>query len=436
MKRDVIFIVCVSILILTLIIGIDVRGINEISIIENRPLVDFPRFSMDSFFDTSYQSNIEDALTDQILFGENFKATFNSIKNNNLNIMVYVLKGLEGSKANKLGSNNIDKVELNIEDLEKLLTEELLINDGKIPNNISFETSLTPKGSNFFAIDDSGHIVAIKRSVSDSNELFEAKAANFNELVKNYPELSYFIYYIETSADIDFINGEINHDLVNSLFAKLDSSIKRGALYINNLNTFKKYFYKTDHHWNTEGQLKGYRDIIELLKGEDELKLDIKTELIKDIKYYGYRARSISDFSVSDEFSVLVADLPEYEVFINGKEKPYDNKKEYIAGEHSWDKGFNHYGTANGGDYALVEYRFNQPENENILVFVESFSNPINSFIASYYNNTYFIDLRFYEKTYGRKFDFGDFVNDHNIDQVLFSGYYFFYANNEFLITD
>ncbi len=436
MKRDIIFIVCVSILILTLIIGIDVRGINEISIIENRPLVDFPRFSMDSFFDTGYQSNIEDALTDQILFGEYFKATFNSIKNNNLSIMVYVLKGLDRSKTNKFGSNNIDKIELDIEDLEKLLREELLISEGKIPGNFTFETNLTPKGNSFFQIEDSGHIIAPKRTVLDANKLFELKANNYNMLVENYPELSYYIYYIETSSDIDFINGEMNHDLVKSFFEKLNSSIKKDAFYINSLEVFKKYFYKTDHHWNTEGQLKGYTDIIRLLKGEDEEKLDIKTELIEGIEYYGYRARSISDFSVSDEFSILVADLPEHRVFINGKEKPYDNKKEYIAGEHSWDKGFNHYGIANGGDYALVEYRFNQPEKENILVFVESFSNPINSFIASYYNNTYFIDLRFYEKTYGKKFDFGDFVNENNIEQVLFTGYYFFYANNEFLITD
>ncbi len=84
----------------------------------------------------------------------------------------------------------------------------------------------------------------------------------------------------------------------------------------------------------------------------------------------------------------------------------------------------------------MVEYRYNQPAKGNIVIFAESFSNPINELIAAHFNHTYFIDLRHYERDYGKPFDFGDFIEGKNIDQVLLTGYLYFYANDTFLIND
>ena len=70
------------------------------------------------------------------------------------------------------------------------------------------------------------------------------------------------------------------------------------------------------------------------------------------------------------------------------------------------------------------------------MVLVESFSNPINELIAAHFDNTYFIDLRHYEKDTGRPFDFGEFIKGKNIDQVLLTGYFYFFANDVFLVND
>lgn len=293
MKRDYVFTSCVGLLLLTLIIGIFVRGKKEVSTIENRVLEDFPQFSADGLLDNSYQSNLEVALTDQILFGDALKTIYNNMKNRNFDIVVSALKGIENKDLNLAGETKddvfIDKEPIE-EPVEAIIDE---VDTTPQPRNLTFETSVTPRSGGFFQTDDSGHLIIPKRTPADARKLFEPKANNYNNLVKNYPELSYHLYYIETDVDMDFINGSIDHELAKGFFQMLDPSINTGALYINGPEEYKRYFYKTDHHWDTEGQLKGYEGMIQLLLGKDEELLDIETGFVEGAGYNGSRSRQI-----------------------------------------------------------------------------------------------------------------------------------------------
>lgn len=438
MKRDKIFVLTVVTLILVLVFGIIVRGEKEKSITENRNLESFPKFSIYDFLTADFQSNIENALTDQILFGEIFKSNYNLLKNNNTRLIVMGLLGLQkGKQADSQRSKILDYDYIDFNAYKIFRDIEQVPYIKKInPKYNDFQIALTPFGNNLAKIDETSHLVYPKRTLEQANELFDLKANNYNKLVQDYPELSFNCYYIETDVDVDFINGEISHDLVENFHERLDESIGKSVLYINNPEEYKKYFYKTDHHWDVEGQLKGYKDIIRTIKGRYELPLEIEITPIEGAKYNGYKSRQTGNYDIYDDLSLLWCELPEHEVFINGEKRGYGNKKNYIAGNFSSEEGINHYGLSNGGDFGLIEYSFNQPEKENLLVFVESFSNPINAFIASHFNNTYFIDLRYYENTYEKPFKFGEFVEKYDINEVLFTGYYFFYANNVFLISD
>lgn len=438
MKRDKVFLFTVVSLVLVLVFGIVVRGEKEKSISENRKLESFPKFSMEGFLSADFQNNMEDALTDQILLGEVFKSGYNLFKNNNTSLIVNGLLGLQNKdKDNSTRSRILDydyidfngyKVFSDIEEPPYIRRINPKYND--------FEIGLTPFGNNLAKIDETSHLVYPKRTIEVADDLFNSKAGNYNKLVKAYPDLSFTSYYIETDVDVDFIGGEISHDLVESFHGKLDESIKKAVLYVNSPEDYQKYFYKTDHHWNVEGQLQGYKDITRIIKGKYEVPLEIEILSVDTAKYNGYKSRQTGNYDIYDDLSLLWVDLADHEVFINGEKRGYGNKKSYIGGNFSQEAGINHYGLANGGDFGLVEYKFNQPEEKNLLVFVESFSNPINPFIASHFDNTYFIDLRYYEDTYKKPFDFGDFVDKYDIDEVLFTGYYFFYANNVFLISD
>jgi len=445
MKRDLIFILTTLILIICLFTGIFIRGIQTKTIIENRSLEGFPIFSIGSFMDTSFQQSMESALSDQLLFGEDAKYFYNKIKNNNLDFVVLGLQGLKnddyiGAKVtnNEVDTNEVE-IDAQIDKTPAIIMEEQTQQTAMVPRNpeyMTFDIALRPRGSDILEIEESGHLVYPKKTVLEGEILRLSKTENYNKIVDNYPELNYFCYYIETYADIDFINGEISHDVVDAFFKDLDPRIKTSALYINSPKEYQQYFYKTDHHWNVEGQLQGYKDVIGLVKGNYEPILDIRILPIGDLKYNGSRSRTLNDFTTKDDFKILKSDLGDFTSYINYEEAPYGRKEDYIAGDYSEATGFNYYGDCNGGDYGIVSFDFEQPDKGNLICYVESFSNPIKTFIASHYNKAYFIDVRHYESTMGNSLDFGDFVTEHEIDDVLFLGSYKFYMTTIFEIND
>lgn len=420
MSKDKIFISLIILIILSLSLGTFIGGRKEVSVTENRKLEYFPKFSRESFFNNSFQRGIESALVDQIPIGEEFKIKYNSLRNKNLNSVVSALKTFESDR----------KYTSIIE------TDRDIVVDNSIPEDFKFELEITPKGNSVFEIDQTNHLIYPQKNLMDSRKLLKSKADNYNQLVKDYPEISFHCNYIETDEDIDFINGNINHSLIKEFHKYLDPTIKKSALYLNRPSEFQKYFYKTDHHWNARGQLEGYKTIMKNLKGPDVELLDINEIPIKGAKYNGSKSREIYDYKIYDEFEVLRADLPNHQTYINNQKAPYGYKEDFIKGNFKKEKGKNYYGDANGGDFGIIKYEFNTPNEQNLLVFVDSFSNPIKEFIASHYNNTYFIDLRDYENVYGKKFDFGDFVKANNINQVLYTGYILSFANDVFLVTD
>lgn len=436
MKRNIIFCTVVCIVVLGMVLGIFIRGIETESIIENKNLANFPEFTFNEFIDSSFQNSIEEALSDQLLLGQMLKNKYNKMKNTNLQYMVSSIRSLENTFGSKEVSSFVGTAsehEINQDNSENLQTQS---EEPTKPKEVYFHIDLTPKGNSLMEMEDTKHLIYPARTLDDAKILFQSKADNYNYLVGNHPDIQFFGYYIETDVDVDFINGVISHTLYNALLEKMDDSIKFEALSINRVEDYQSNFYMTDHHWNTTGQYKGYKDIIHLIKGQEEPLLNIETVELPDIKYNGYKSRRIDDYSNYDAFAMLKGDLPAHEVYVYDSAQNYGKKQGYELGQYKFEQGFNYYADCFGGDDGLVEYCYNQPDEGNLLVFVDSFSNPIKEIVASHFNNTYYIDLRNYEAHYGHPFDFGDFVSEHDITKVLFTGYYFFYANDTFLIND
>lgn len=426
--RNIIFICMISIFILFFIGGIPFRGIENHSITENRSLVTFPSFCLSSFMDASYQDQLENALSDQLILSQNLKTAYNQFKRTSLNLTIRLLKNKEIEMLQPPASP--DRAESNHPiDLSNKPAEPTPHVDPP-----HFHLSLTPRGDDLMELDDSHHLVFPPRTIEDADPLFTSKTNNYNEFISLYPNIDFYSYYIETDVDINFIKGEITHDLAHFLQSKFNKNIVFDFLKVSTPKDYQQYFFKTDHHWTIPGQLQGYKDIVTLLKGKEEPLLDLEAVTFPEVKYYGYKSRKLDDFGIYDSFGFWKASLPEHKEYINGKEMHYGDQSAYERGEYSLEEGTNHYGACYGYDFGLIEYDFPDTTKGNLLLFVDSFSNPINALIASHFHHTYVVDLRYYERDYGNPFDFSDFAEGKDIDKVLFSGYYFFYANDEFLI--
>ena len=120
------------------------------------------------------------------------------------------------------------------------------------------------------------------------------------------------------------------------------------------------------------------------------------------------------------------------EVEINyEKVDDYGKMSQYFKDEDiDYSQETNHYGEFYGWDNGIVKFTVNENiDKGNLLIFSNSYSNAINKLIASNYNQTYVIDVRFYEAEVGEKFDFERFVNDNNIDKILFITNDYYYLN-------
>ena len=80
----------------------------------------------------------------------------------------------------------------------------------------------------------------------------------------------------------------------------------------------------------------------------------------------------------------------------------------------------NHYAEFYGYDFGEVVFDYKN-NNDNLLILSNSFSNPINTLLASHFNKTYVIDPRYY-KLEGSKFNYRNYIEKHKIDKVLIMG--------------
>lgn len=419
MKRGLVFLFILAMLVIVLTGGIFVRGIKADSTIENRALAEFPAFSLVSFIKTDYQTNLEQALSDQLILGQTLKGIYNKIKNSNTSFVVSRLKNVSKIQA---PASLSPPSEIEVGDPTEIIDK--------------FPVSLTPRGGELMEIDDSKHLVFHRYPIEYAAEFLDRKAQNINHLAANHPNISFSCFYIETDVDVDFINQQNNHELAGNFHSYLNKQVKFDKLALDTLTDYQEMFYKTDHHWTDLGQYEGYKKIINLLKGSDEGLFPTEHISLSNLQFNGYKSRQLDDYTIYDNFGILKERVPEHQVYINHSLGLYGTKDAYISGNYSLERGYNHYGVCNGGDYGLIEFRFNQPEKDNLLIFAESFSNPINKLIAAHYDNTYIIDLRYYERDLKQAFSFEKFIQDKDIKQVLFLGYAYFYANDVFLIND
>ena len=91
------------------------------------------------------------------------------------------------------------------------------------------------------------------------------------------------------------------------------------------------------------------------------------------------------------------------------------------------------YGKFYGGDMGEIIFDTGNTEKDSILVLGESYDNAILKLLASHFDKTYSVDMRFYKAYMGNDFNISEFVKEHSIDTVLFIGNIDFFINEEFI---
>ena len=258
-------------------------------------------------------------------------------------------------------------------------------------------------------------------------------AAAFNKHVADHPELNFYSYYIERDSDQNYANGKRNglSDYLVTILDLPESHMDRQ--HITDFETYKWYNMKSDHHWSYRGSYEGYKDIISMMKPGISPR-----EPLAELKV-GYTKGSFTKNSVTanfkDDFYVYEFDMPEFTITIGGKESKLGRDADWInKAKEGNDSSKVLYADYYGGD--IGEIILHNPEGEgSLLMFGNSYDNAVIKLLASHYEYTYSIDLRYYSKVTGKNFVFDNYVSDHPVDDVLVMGNAYYYMQSPFIIN-
>ena len=344
-----------------------------VSLIENRKLSVFHTFSLSSYLKKTYQKNIETTMSDQFIFSEEIKSNFDKL----YNISIF-------SK------------------IKQIYCKDRYIS----------------LGNSRYTFDCKDYIV-FSPTVADKYSL-NTLLENIRLYSKFNQEIDTSYYFIPTSEVFDFKTNTFSYNIPKYIKENMKNNYHFSYLKFTDFTTYQKYFYKTDHHWNYQGSYQGYKDIIKMLAPNDEIKKPIKKYSFPQLYFFGSHAHFTKNYEFMDSFKAYKFDIAKHDTYINGKKAIYGNQEDFFIGKYPQGKYPNYYTLFYGDDYALVEYHFNQKEKDNLLIIANSYSDPIKELIASHFNNSYFIDFRFYLDTFNQPLNIRNFIKENDIDRVLF----------------
>ena len=362
----------------------------DINYLENRSANKVGTFTLEKYLDGVYQKEFSNALNDQVPLQGRMKKTYNYLNSFYEKVMVSKTFGDESGRY------------------------------------ISFKDGLLFEDSIVYEPSD---LEVIKQNLDN-------KVQNIDTKVKEHPNVDFYVYYIEKETDIDFeTNNKIGaFEYLSEKFQK--QNIPVAGLKINNFDDFKKDFYKTDHHWNCYGSYRGYTEVMKMLNMDDEI-LEPENEIVlKDYVLSGSKAAGIGVTGIfTESFPVYQFQYPQMDIKIDGeKAVDYGKQQEYINGKTNGKE--ISYGEFYGWDNGEIVFDTHNTEKENLLVIGESYDNAILKLLASHFEKTFSIDLRNYERTFGSKFQFSQYVKDNNIDKVLLIGNIDYFTMDEFMLED
>lgn len=370
-RENYIFLGLVCLIFVVGAIGL-VKTPSKVSVSENRSLNQFQHFTMKDFLDGSFQSNFEQALSDQFIKSEKIRTTYGDIISN---LPSYGIKDIVCKDHYvDIGGSRFENAVFNCDDF------------------IVWEPIVLSKAN---------------QAILSKN----IRAINYTSKV-----IDTYIYYIDESQVFDFEHNSKIVDFDKIIRDNLDGKYTLVSRQYDSYEQLKEDFYKTDHHWNYIGSYHGYSDIADML-GFEPIKPSGTITQHED--FFGSKARDARNYDFKDEFIVYKFDLPAYDSFINHNPSAYGQYEDFEKHNYTYNK-TNFYGWVYGSDYGEVEFDFHQPEKENLLIFSNSFDNAIDVLIAQNFNKTYAVDLRHYKDHLGKDFDLESYVSENKIDKVLF----------------
>ena len=228
----------------------------------------------------------------------------------------------------------------------------------------------------------------------------------YNDIKNKYPSVDLAIYiplrYSETKNKNVF---DINSKMYN-FNSKLDSRIKRTVL---DISDYTKYFYKTDHHFNSYGAEVVYHDVLRMFNLQNILNI-----IHKDVKepYYGSMAKSVLQDYVSDKLTAIDTKT------ILGV-NIHDELFKPLKIDDKSNKFYDYYVGYFNEQYDEIIYTNKSNYNRNLLIIGDSLAWQIDYLLAANFDKTFVVNMK-YGKWKTNNLELSSYIEKNHITHILF----------------
>ncbi len=249
-------------------------------------------------------------------------------------------------------------------------------------------------------------------SKDELDKRLDTQVKMFNKLANL--DIDMYLYF-PTRYELTKLKDNNLNSYVDIFKDKLSSKIKVANMDITSLEQYKNYFYKTDHHWNMNGALAGYYDIMDILGKAPVDNLEVVNK--RERKFYGSMAKSVLNNKTYDYILDIDKKL-DYDVLVNGKQASVVFKPRQIRLDRDY-LYYDYYVQYFNGQYGEICYDYHKDKEENLLILSDSYAWQIDYLIASSFNKTYVVNLR-YDKWKKEDLNLEEYMKERNIKKVLF----------------
>ena len=191
------------------------------------------------------------------------------------------------------------------------------------------------------------------------------------------------------------------------------------------LNNHKseKLYYKTDHHWTTQGAFYVFQDAAETLGIEGDVSDDFVSYTVTDSFNGVLAASSGVGLDEMEQIDIYAPTGGDDDVVVNYVDEGRKTTSLYDSSKlETRDK----YGVFLGGNTSVVDIRTVSTSQKRLLVVKDSFADCFIPFLAPYYREIVVVDPRHYSGT------MQDIMDSYRITDalILYSGNTFFTDNN------
>ncbi|MBR1413246.1 MAG: hypothetical protein IJ574_01065 [Bacilli bacterium] len=232
----------------------------------------------------------------------------------------------------------------------------------------------------------------------------------YNSINNKYPDINLAIYVPLRYEFTGIQNINNTSKLIELFTSKLNNGINYKLFETNNIKEYLKYYYKSDHHYNSYGAKIAYDEIIKMYNLDNKYQ-EVEHKLVHE-PYYGSMAKSTLLKNVADNFTVM--DIPN-NLKVNIKDKSF---KPLNMSNHS-NPFYDYYVGYFNSSFDEIIYTNNTNTNKNLLIFGDSMGWQIDYMLANSFDNTYVVNIK-YGKWQDNSLNLDKYIKQHNITHILF----------------